>query len=316
MPPYTFTLDDVSIESEDMIASFDVLPSGDYEVSVTDQSGCSTVVTATVDCNSVEPDVFRLSVPNQIVESGDYFCLPITADNFNDISGIQFTLQWDREVLQFEHVNEDNLLGEVSASEEALADAYIRYVWVTTNNTGETFPDGTVIGEVCFTAIGEPGSSTFVQFVDDPIPLEVIDAVLEPVEAIASPGIVSITGEQETGAELFVASDEVTLQDEQVCVDVSVNNFNDILSFQYSMAWDPTVLAYESVGLSDNLENFTSANFGEIEVQNGVLSVSWYDIETTTGVSLPDNSLIYSVCFTAIGEEGSSSPFVLQIARP
>ena len=37
-------------------------------------------------------------------------------------------------------------------------------------------------------------------------------------------------------------------QGDQITIEVKVSNFVDIISIQYSMNWDPTILSYVSVG--------------------------------------------------------------------
>lgn len=311
-PPYIFSLNGVTVQSDDL-ASFNVAPNNDYNVTITDLNGCTTTVHTEVNCDFPEPDVFTLFVNNQTVEAGDYFCVPIIANNFTNIAAFQFTLQWDDDVLHFENVNDESLLENVEFGnmDEAIEQGYLRCAWATPNVLmGETFPDGTVIGELCFTAIGDSGASTFMQFVDQPLSIEAIGTNLEETSINTNAGIISIFGNQGGDGNLFVASEELALPGQPVCVDVSVNDFNNILSFQYSMAWDPAVVTYESVVVTDALEGLTSTNFGDSQIGEGFLSVSWLDPGAINGISIPNETVLYSVCFTATGVEGSTSPFV------
>lgn len=92
-------------------------------------------------------------------------------------------------------------------------------------------------------------------------------------------------------------------QGEQVCVDVSAKKFEDIVGFQYSLAWDPAVLSFSEVN-NFNLPGLSSTSFGNPSSDR--LTTSWFnpDLEGTT---VPNNTTIYSVCFTIVGSSGTAS---------
>ena len=93
---------------------------------------------------------------------------------------------------------------------------------------------------------------------------------------------------------------------EQVCATVKVKDFDKIVSLQHSVNWDPKVLKLESV--SDfKLKSMTKGSFGLTYADRGSYGVSWYD-PAIKGISMIENSPIYTVCFTAIGAAGTSSP--------
>ncbi len=105
----------------------------------------------------------------------------------------------------------------------------------------------------------------------------------------------------------FNASDEEVIHGETVCLDVSVMDFDSILSLQFSMHWDTAVLAYESVQ-NFNMGNLGAINFGTNLISAGYLSISWYD-SALGGVSIQDGETIFQVCFEVVGEEGESTDF-------
>ncbi len=91
----------------------------------------------------------------------------------------------------------------------------------------------------------------------------------------------------------------------EVCVDVRVKHFWDIMSIQYTMKWNPKHLAFR--GLKElNLRGLSSQNFGLHKVQEGMLTFSWYDA-ALRGITLPDGTSIYQMCFLAKAPPGTKT---------
>ena len=97
------------------------------------------------------------------------------------------------------------------------------------------------------------------------------------------------------------------------CVDVEVANFTDILSTQYYIEWDSTVLQLTGTG-AYNLPGLTGANFTQINA--GRLLLTWeFDDCMDPGSSgftiLDDGTIIYEVCFEVLGDYGASSQIII-----
>ena len=91
--------------------------------------------------------------------------------------------------------------------------------------------------------------------------------------------------------------------DETVEVAFLVENYQDIVSFQYSLNWNPSIYNYQGIG-DFNLTNLTSGNFGDSDASNGVVISSWFH-QTLMGVSVPDGTIIYRMYFERIAAIGS-----------
>lgn len=88
-----------------------------------------------------------------------------------------------------------------------------------------------------------------------------------------------------------------------VCVQVSASGFRKIISMQYSMKWDTQVL--EFVGVKDfRLPFLTQDNFGLGKSKSGQLTFAWID-NNLKGITLPDGSPIFQLCFRLKGKSGS-----------
>ncbi len=105
----------------------------------------------------------------------------------------------------------------------------------------------------------------------------------------------------------LIASEVVAAKDETVCVEVKTKDFEQILSMQYSMNWNPNLLKFKEVR-SYGLEGMSIQSFGAHLAQKGILTFSWYD-PALRGFSKPDGTRLYEVCFEAVGAPGSKSKF-------
>lgn len=97
------------------------------------------------------------------------------------------------------------------------------------------------------------------------------------------------------------------------CVPVTVANFIDLLSAQFSVSWDPTILSISGVqGFNPNVPDLNASSFSwqNFPVPNmippGVMGVSWSD-NTFAGVTLPDDAIFFEICFDVIGQLGDCS---------
>lgn len=96
---------------------------------------------------------------------------------------------------------------------------------------------------------------------------------------------------------------------ESICLAVRSKNFINILGLQYAVAWDPDQLELNSIqnfglpNLSDLDFNLRSSNF-----ENGLLRLAWIDLQGL-GVSMPDDAILYEMCFTVTGTGGEAPVF-------
>lgn len=98
--------------------------------------------------------------------------------------------------------------------------------------------------------------------------------------------------------------DSVEAQSGQnVCVPVRAKGFVDIVLFQYALAWDQQVLSFTGIQ-NINLAGLSASNFGNFSPGN--LFVSWTE-PAGMCLTIDDGTILYEVCFLAIGPEGSSS---------
>ncbi len=106
----------------------------------------------------------------------------------------------------------------------------------------------------------------------------------------------------------------------ETCLSVMASQFNQIVSMQYTMIWNPEILKFKEVK-SFGLPGMAAQNFGTRAADKGILAYSWFDANVQ-GISQPDGVKLYDVCFDVIGKTGSSTtvefadtPVVIEISN-
>lgn len=105
----------------------------------------------------------------------------------------------------------------------------------------------------------------------------------------------------------LTASDLTAKKGETVCVEIKAKDFEQILSMQFSMNWNPNVLKFKEVR-NFGLTGMSIQSFGTHIIEKGALTYSWYD-PALRGFSKPDGIKLFEVCFEAVGNAGSKTRF-------
>ncbi len=129
------------------------------------QDGCVSIIS---DPNSTDVTV----IAQDVLTADTTLCIDVTAENFTDISGMQFTMAWDSLFMCYDSVlNLNPNLGLFAGSFNNSSPGKLRLVWNGITNV--TLPDGTVLFSVCVSIKSDNcGENTQFSFVDDLVPIE------------------------------------------------------------------------------------------------------------------------------------------------
>jgi len=94
-------------------------------------------------------------------------------------------------------------------------------------------------------------------------------------------------------------------QNEEVCVDFTTENFDDISSIQLTYMWDNSVIDFTEVMNTTNLLGGLSAGSFN-QVADDKLRLTW-NSQGGDGETLPDGTLLYQLCFNTVGACESES---------
>ena len=97
-------------------------------------------------------------------------------------------------------------------------------------------------------------------------------------------------------AEIVIINTEIISgpTDEDVTINLVAKKFSNLLGFQFTVVWDPAILAFQSTGdfgLEGLNEDFFNSNNS---LTTGVLKVAW---NTPVGISLAEDEIIFSINF-------------------
>lgn len=259
-------------------------------------SNTGTVNVAGVGCLS---DI-TLNGTTQNAVCGTQVCIPFTVQNFTGVGSMEFSMSYNPAILQFSEIKN---FGPLPAFNEGttnlVSPGLFRVLWLNPNIENISLPDGTVLFELCFDVIG--AGSTDVTFGTSPIPVFTdIDGVELPNAIV--PGVVNATCALQGFA--FIAETECVMPGQEICIDIQVNDFDEIVAFQFDLVWNPALFDYVGVQ-SFGIPQLEDA-FGDLEVGSGKLTVSWLDF-TLNGVSVPDLTTIFQLCLRAKGPVGQTS---------
>jgi len=258
---------------------------------------------------TILPPTIDLSVPTVSFPPGEEICLPLTVTNFLNIDHIEMPIEWDPTVLEFVDINTTGLTGltiDAFDTTNAANGALQLITWDSPTPGGITLMDGASIYELCFRVIGELGDVSPISFPnieDNPVFIRNNNA--------QEPGV-NITNGQVTVATagLILASEPTEVKEtEAFCVAIEVSNFQELVSMDYTHTYDPTVLRFDSVQISDALSDLSTDDI-RLTV-NGTIKVIWLSTDPSGATSLADGTSIYTLCFTPIGDKGDCANFSL-----
>lgn len=255
----------------------------------------------------------QLNQPTIVAESasanpGSQVCLDFTVQDFDDITDMGFTITWEPTVMQYASIqglNLTNLSMSSFMTTQANSLGVIGVDW--SNATPVTVPDGISIFTVCFNLVGDPGDCTPVVFEDTPWPI-----VIETETSNATN--VGLNGQPGQVCVLDPFILNLSLPDtyggpfSNVCIDLTVENFNQLTNTEYSINWNPNILSFQSLTPSGNLPNFTAGSYNTTNASNGNLYIDWASLNQVLGTSVPDGTSIFQLCFKLVGNPGSCSP--------
>jgi hypothetical protein len=128
--------------------------------------------------SSVMADNIRMMLPRAAMASGDTACFAIKVGGFRDVLGMQYTLSWDKSVLQYVAVGSFGLPGmsKENFGVNLAPVGKVTAAWIENSLKGISLDEGAEIYQICFKAIGKAGQSSELSVGADPTAIEVVTA--------------------------------------------------------------------------------------------------------------------------------------------
>ena len=217
-------------------------------------------------CHSLAAQTLRLSLPQVTVANGASVTLPLTVADFDSIVSLQLSINWDTQVATYTGFTLESLpllaIGDFQA-----AAGELRLSWFDNTGNGRSLPDGSVIANLTFTAMGDPGDFTDLRFTGSPLAVQIFKAtgtpgVFNPVGLAADDGRIAIEAPLGFG----IAATDVSC--------AGANNGNATVT----LAVDPAAYTLSWVGP----DNFTATGLQLDNLAGGLYELTITDQAGTT----------------------------------
>ena len=238
---------------------------------------------------------------------GDTVRINFVVTNFKQIIDFQFSTDWDASLLKFVKIDQKNipdspnLLANVPTGKNNCA----IIIWNASGAKPTDVTDGQSIFQLVF-VVQAASANYWLKLGNTCTSVEVIQQDSNGNQVPVKPQF-SFLGfpPDANSAPITVATNSQSiLSGQKVCVDVTTKTFTNILSANWNMQWDPTVVSFDSVSALNSTLGLTVGNFTPAQAGNGTLN---FNYSSNTAKTLIDNDKLYRACFTAIGNGGTST---------
>lgn len=238
---------------------------------------------------SLNAQSVSITLPEMNVDPGQWFSVDVKASDFNNIVGMQYLLDWNPEIIQFQSVSSLNpnlpdftAINNFNAANSNEGRLKMLWFWFdAVNNVGVTLDNNSILFKVNFKAIGEKGTSTSVDITEDttivpPFYLEVTNFNQE-VGVNIDNGKVTING---------VSASEESFTEDFTLFQNSPNPFSEItyISFNLNAGSDAKLTIFDNSGKVVYQENNKfPAGMSRIPVRRDMLTSAgsyFYTLET------------------------------------
>jgi hypothetical protein len=239
--------------------------------------------------------------------TGSQASISVRALNFSNINSIQGTIEFDPTVVSYQSISYFGLNG-MSASNFGLTQAgsgKITFSWTDPAMAGLDKANGSPLFTILFTLNGNSGSQTNINFSSAPTAIEITDSLFNTLSPTLVSGSVRILG---SVSSQFSLKGDSTMgpNGSQVLVPIRAWKFNQMLSIQGTLQFNPSVVTFAGVE-QFGLAGMDATNFGTTQTSSGKLMYSWTD-GTLAGITKSDSTVLFAVRFNVIGTAGDFSP--------
>lgn len=234
---------------------------------------------------------------------GEEVCVDLKATNFTSLTNLSFSIAYDASKVTFSRATNFGLTSITAANVTNPAAGQVAFNWTAPGSAGQTLAANRTVVSLCFTV--DRYSVTPLSFSNVPTPILARNASNQPVGVVPSGGTINPNAPNVTRLTMQVGSTQVNAG-EDICLPVIAFQATDLVSFQYTINYDPAVLQYLGTGPNYAFNAFSNGSVNNS--QPGVLRVAWAD-PMAAGNSVPDGSALYTICFRVLETDCSLITF-------
>lgn len=161
----------------------DSKPASATEANVTASNKIKTLSkNSTTSTNNAKAVV--ISGKDVTTKSGGEFCINVEVANFVDVVSMQFSTNWDTKALQYKGTKNFVLkfLSKENFGRAKGEESTLRFSWHAKDIKGVSLFDGATIYQTCFKAIGKSGTTTEIDFANEPMIAEIANSKMKPMK--------------------------------------------------------------------------------------------------------------------------------------
>ena len=237
--------------------------------------------------------------------TGSSFCMEVRAEGLTDLFGLDFSINWDESVLQFDAIQSvDPLFASANINTVGSSSGVATFSFF---GGPITLPENDVFFEICFTVVGLSSTGfSDVEITGTPTSINVgtLGGTFTEINTIG--GRVTLPAPL-----VLFMPDSIINPGTSFCIPVSVLNFDNLEVIQSAITWDPSVIQFDNV-TNLNLSDLLPSSFGNTNAASGLITFSWNDDDgdPNAGVTVPDSTVIFEMCFTVVGEVNDMTTIV------
>ncbi len=254
------------------------------------------------DCPTNENLILDLGTGSGAV--GEEVCIDLDVTEFTDLTNLTFTVTYDSDNLTFLRADNFAIASMSGANANGATPGQITFNWSSPGGAGQTLLGTATLLQLCFTVdrlVPVP-----VNFANMPTGITARNAEGQNIGIIPNNGAVNPNAPMFDGLTLQIGSGFGDVGD-IVCVPIRIFDFIDMVAFQYTIAYDPTLLRF------DRAQNFNLNGFGPGNTNSnsnpGFLRTIW-DAPQAMEQSRPDGTVLYELCFEVLIEQLATVSFV------
>ncbi len=248
------------------------------------------------------------------VDPGSTISVDVTVSDFNQLFGVQYSINWDSTVLQYSSITnvtaalpgfDVGAIG-VPPGSTNIDPGEITVSWFQSNP--QSLPNDTRLFTIVFNAYNVPCDSTNIIVSGTPLAIEVTDSNFNDIGISFTPTPVYVNGTNCGGGSgnnnlTFTCGTAMAQTGTEVCVPIKVKNFNGFNAGQGKFSWNPAIISFVKI------QNQTSGSFNDNtnNTPTGMYNFLWENLDPANPVSLPDGTTFFEVCFNAVGAAGTNS---------
>ena len=127
---------------------------------------------------------------SQNANYGDIISIPVKVSNFNDVSGYQFSMEWNPNDFEFVAIDNDALIGNYGTN--YASQGKITALWSTENPNGQNLVDGTIVFTLKLKVINQTSVNSSIQINSSITHSEAYNSNLDELTVVATSANIGI----------------------------------------------------------------------------------------------------------------------------